>query len=1176
MDTGASIGFVKDPRLLFNYSSREDNPLLRKVKAANNTIINVKGKGTLKLQLENHPVIEVPAYHVSECSREIILPWTDIMMKHKIDLDANQEIARKNGKKLAKLVHENGLLWLPRSHIITPKPIAKEKILEVHAISDDLTDLHKRFGHANMRSIKNSIDKGFITDVDDKNISWKEMDEFECVSCGEGKMTRHSHYTGSREKHLENYGPFEYLHTDVCGPLKLDEKYVAAYFVTLTDERTKYLWSFPLFQRNMLTVSAKLQKVVHEIETQYDRKVKTLHMDKGYEYDNQAIHNFCEEKGIHKIYTTTADSKGNGVAERANRTLLDRVRTLLADSRIIPEYWTYALSYATFVLNHTYKTSIDSSPAVMAGHKPISFKKMQPFGQVVLYRTVHVHDSKLDRRGSLGLLLGPSSESYGYYILDLGKGDVADTTDFKPYNGKVELDFTREALLKAIYEYDHPPEKDTPTTTHSKAKQKPQKVGKAQKNITSSGGVSKVIQSQDPGGENSQREENSLSGGDKEELLTTPEFTGTHEEQRAQRQAWNEKMKQKQDELFKSILENREIFTSPYSNGGGEKFAREPPKADIVRIPKQNKSNSPDGKEHTKRALSDDDSEQSSTEINQEPNEIPSKRQRIEYVHAIEMAENLVTPSEDTSLSYGTAILYNKNEQEKLGYLKAYEKEIQQLLRMKTWENDNLIDSNKVKRRNIINSMFIFTTKRDGTKKCRLVARGDQQATETYDKDISANTLRHLALMTVLAIALDNELEIVQLDISSAYLYAPLKEELYIRTPPHMKAKNKVMRLNKSLYGLKQSGANWYNTITNFLTTKCNMKTIMGWPCVYHTGNPLDLIVCLFVDDMVIAGNNKTMIKEFIQTLQTRFDTKIVNDGSPNSKNVTTYDILGIDLQYKKGEFMKFGMTKNLTKKLPNLGVELKDESKYNKVPGSPGLKFDTQALTGDDDQVKKNINWIQRVVGLANYVSQKYRFDIAYYVNILAQHQLFPSEEVLKEAVNLVQYLWATRGKELKWHKRDPSETMIMGISDASYANQEGMKSQIGYYCLFNDKHLFARSTRTATVAGSTTAAELEAIRECTGDMEKIKWLAEELLGTTIGWKLYTDSEPILKSIRSAKPPNFRAKHNNVKLYQMKEYRTDKNLILEYIETSKNPADALTKGLEVQQFGRLTKGIIR
>ena len=54
----------------------------------------------------------------------------------------------------------------------------------------------------------------------------------------------------------------------------------------------------------MLTVSAKLQKVVHEIETQYDRKVKTLHMDKGYEYDNQAIHNFCEEKGIHKIYTT--------------------------------------------------------------------------------------------------------------------------------------------------------------------------------------------------------------------------------------------------------------------------------------------------------------------------------------------------------------------------------------------------------------------------------------------------------------------------------------------------------------------------------------------------------------------------------------------------------------------------------------------------------------------------------------------------------------------------------------------------------------------------------------------------------------------------------------------------------------------------------------------------------
>ena len=71
---------------------------------------------------------------------------------------------------------------------------------------------------------------------------------------------------------------------------------------------------------------------------------------------------------------------------------------------------------------------------------------------------------------------------------------------------------------------------------------------------------------------------------------------------------------------------------------------------------------------------------------------------------------------------------------------------------------------------------------------------------------------------------------------------------------------------------------------------------------------------------------------------------------------------MGIDVEYKKGISMKFGILASLTKKLPLLGVEFQKESR----------------------------NWIQRAIGLCDYVAMKYRFGIAYYTNILAQHQLY------------------------------------------------------------------------------------------------------------------------------------------------------------------------------------------
>ena len=151
----------------------------------------------------------------------------------------------------------------------------------------------------------------------------------------------------------------------------------------------------------------------------------------------------------------------------------------------------------------------------------------------------------------------------------------------------------------------------------------------------------------------------------------------------------------------------------------------------------------------------------------------------VRYLKAVDTATNESTIDDiadmNHSRNYQQAISKNKNEQEKKLFQEAYKKEISQLEKLNTWDSSKLYNVQDIPKSRIINTMFIFNTNRKGQKKCRLVARGDLQLPDTYNKNSKANTIHHQALMTCLKVALEEEMFIIQLDISSAYLYADLK-----------------------------------------------------------------------------------------------------------------------------------------------------------------------------------------------------------------------------------------------------------------------------------------------------------------------------------------------------------------------------------------------------------------
>ena len=163
--------------------------------------------------------------------------------------------------------------------------------------------------------------------------------------------------------------------------------------------------------------------------------------------------------------------------------------------------------------------------------------------------------------------------------------------------------------------------------------------------------------------------------------------------------------------------------------------------------------------------------------------------------------------------------------------------------------------------------------------KARLCARGFQQRegidyTETYSPVVRYDSLRVL-----LALVAQEDLEFVQSDVKTAFLYGNFEEEIHMEVPEGFDGSQKVKgassvvcRLNKSLYGLKQAPRCWNRKFSGFLK-QFNFKETSADKCVYtgqYEGSKVYL--ALFVDDGLIACKNKKVLEEITSLLSQEFE----------------------------------------------------------------------------------------------------------------------------------------------------------------------------------------------------------------------------------------------------------------------------------------------------------------
>jgi hypothetical protein len=136
--------------------------------------------------------------------------------------------------------------------------------------------------------------------------------------------------------------------------------------------------------------------------------------------------------------------------------------------------------------------------------------------------------------------------------------------------------------------------------------------------------------------------------------------------------------------------------------------------------------------------------------------------------------------------------------------------------------------------------------------KARLVAQGFAQKYGLDHRETFAPTLRYESLRTLLAVVAVHDLHLNQMDIVAAYSEGDVEEELYMRVPECIDMPEKVCRLRKGLYGLKQAGRNWHRVPRSTLTNAGFEATSADLSMFYHQAKRI--VIALYIDDLRLAG----------------------------------------------------------------------------------------------------------------------------------------------------------------------------------------------------------------------------------------------------------------------------------------------------------------------------------
>jgi hypothetical protein len=464
--------------------------------------------------------------------------------------------------------------------------------------------------------------------------------------------------------------------------------------------------------------------------------------------------------------------------------------------------------------------------------------------------------------------------------------------------------------------------------------------------------------------------------------------------------------------------------------------------------------------------------------------------------------------------------------------------------------------------------------------KARWVARGFEQEAGIDYNETFASVVKPMAYKMLFAIAATLDLEIEQMDVQTAFLYGEIDGDVYMEQPLEFDdGSGRVCKLNKALYGLKQAPRIWYETLKEFLLTE-GFKHLESDHGIFVKDG---IIMAVYVDDLLLIGQDMSEISKLKQRLSERFDMTDLGPcsyylGMSIRRDRRKRAIYVSQEAYIDKVLESFDMTQCHSMKIPM--------DAHERLRAPPEGYMAT----------KQQRHWYASAIGSLMYAMLCTRPDIAYAVSACSRYLANPDVQHVTAVKNVMRYLKGTKHFELVF---DGSKIDLCGFSDSDWGGcTDTSRSTGGYLFNLGSGPVSWSSKRQPTTALSSVEAEYYAETQAAKEAIYLRGLLSELgyaKGGSTATSINTGDKrkssdtqadkhqaPVTincdnqGAIALAKNPQFhaRAKHIRIQWHFVRECVQRGDINLTYVRTGDQLADILTKPLPTPQFAALREAI--
>ncbi|GJS35487.1 putative ribonuclease H-like domain-containing protein [Tanacetum coccineum] len=812
---------------------------------------------------------------------------------------------------------------------------------------------HRRLSHLNFDYINLLSKKDIVIGLP----KLKYVKDQLCSSCEVSKAKRSSFKSKTVPS---SKGRLNLLHMDLCGPMRVASINGKKYILVIVDDYSRYTWTLFLRSKDETPEVLKDFSRSTMIQRNLQAPVISVRTDRGTEFLNKTLNAFFKEEGIEHQTSTPRTPEQNGVVERRNRTLVEAARTMLSASKLPLFFWAEAIATACYTQNRSIIIPTHEKTAyhIINDRKP-SIKHLHIFGCTCYLTRDGENLDKMKEKGDTCILVGYSTKSKGYRVYNKRTRLIVESIhlrfdEFKEMSETSVANDTSGLVpqRQKASDYDNPdpaPELQNVYPSADTAVPSQQELdllfGPLYDEFFNDG-TSRVNKSSSPTDNSVPQDTHPSTNIQPTSEPSTP--TNAHAEENNVDQA---------------------EFTNPFCT----------PVQEIAESSSRNSGNS---NVHT---------------FNQPQNseyrwtkDHPLTQVRGNPSKPVQTRRQLATDPEMCMFALTVSIVEPKNIKEAMAdsaWIEAMQDELHQFDRLQVWE---LVD--KPFGKNVIKLKWLWKNKKDEDQtvirnKARLVAKGYAQE-EGIDFDESfAPVARLEAVRIFVAYAAHKSFPIYQMDVKTAFLNGPLKEEVYVAQPDRFvdpDHPNKVYRLRKALYRLKQAPRAWYDQLLKFLISKGFTKGIID-PTLFTIKYGEDiLLVQIYVDDIIFGSTNPKFLKRFEKLMHGRFKMSLMRE-------MKFFLALQIH-QSPRGIFIN--QAKYTLEILKKHGME-KGQSIGTPMATKPKLDADLSGEPVDQTDYRSKI-------GSLMYLTSS-RPDIVQAVCYCARYQARPTEKHLKEVKRIL-----------------------------------------------------------------------------------------------------------------------------------------------------------------------------